>query len=76
MQQQLELEEETTSGLRETFSTLQQELEYKTNKLNKFHNRWLALKQEIKDVKEEHIRDRRELESTQEDLVKYDCYSL
>lgn len=71
MQQQLELEEEQTSGLRETFSTLQQELEYKTSKLNKLHNRWLALKQEMKDVKEEFIRDRRDLEATQEDLVKY-----
>lgn len=71
MQQKLELEEETAMGLRVTFSTLQQELEYKTSKLNKFHNRWLQLKQEMKDVKEEFIRDRREVEQTQEDLVKY-----
>lgn len=56
MQQKLEMEEETASGLRETFTTLQQELEYKTSKLNKFHNRWLQLKQDIHDVKEEFIR--------------------
>lgn len=70
MQQKLEAEETSITGIRETYSNLQQELEIKTNRLNKFHDRWLFLKQEMKDLKTEHIRDRLVWEDNQEELVK------
>jgi len=70
MQQQLELQEESTTEIRETFTSLQQEVELKTRKLKKCYAKCMALKQEISDTKEEHNRDRRELEMTQNELIK------
>lgn len=70
MQQQLELHEESTTEIRETFTSLQQEVELKTRKLKKCYSKCISLKQEIQDTKEEHNRDRRELEMTQNDLIK------
>lgn len=70
MQQQLELQEESTMEIRETFTSLQQEAELKTRKLKKCYAKCMALKQEIQDTKEEHNRDRRELEMTQNELIK------
>lgn len=70
MQQQLELQEESTIEIRETFTSLQQEVELKTRKLKKCYAKCMALKQEIQDTKEEHNRDQRELEMTQNELIK------
>lgn len=70
MQQQLELQEESTMEIRETFTSLQQEVELKTRKLKKCYAKCMALKQEIQDTKDEHNRDRRELEMTQNELIK------
>lgn len=70
MQQQLELQEDSTMEIRETFTSLQQEVELKTRKLKKCYAKCMALKQEIQDTKDEHNRDRRELEGTQNDLIK------
>lgn len=70
MQQQLELHEESTTEIRETFTSLQQEVELKTRKLKKCYTKCMALKQEIQDTKDEHNRDRRELEMTQNELIK------
>lgn len=70
MQQQLELHEESTMEIRETFTSLQQEVELKTRKLKKCYAKCMGLKQEIQDTKDEHNRDRRELEMTQNELIK------
>ncbi|CAO1306448.1 unnamed protein product [Diamesa hyperborea] len=70
MQQQLELHEESTTEIRETFTSLQQEVELKTRKLKKCYAKCMGLKQEITDTKDEHNRDRRELEMTQNELIK------
>lgn len=70
MQQQLELQEESTMEIRETFTSLQQEVELKTRKLKKCYAKCMGLKQEIQDTKEEHNRDQRELEMTQNELIK------
>jgi kinesin family protein 3/17 len=70
MQQQLELQEESTTEIRETFTSLQQEVDTKTRKLKKCYAKCISLKQEIQDTKEEHNRDRRELEMTQNELIK------
>lgn len=70
MQQQLELHEESTMEIRETFTSLQQEVELKTRKLKKYYTKCMALKQELQDTRDEHNRDRRELEMTQNELIK------
>jgi kinesin family protein 3/17 len=70
MQQQLELQEESTMEIRETFTSLQQEVDSKTRKLKKCYTKCISLKQEIQDTKDEHNRDLRELEMTQNELIK------
>ncbi|XP_063220421.1 kinesin-like protein KIF3B isoform X2 [Bacillus rossius redtenbacheri] len=70
MRQQLELQEESAVEIRETYTNLQQEVEVKTRKLKKLFSKLQATKQEIYDVTEEFNRDRRELELTQNELLK------
>ncbi|XP_011297517.1 kinesin-like protein KIF3B [Fopius arisanus] len=70
MQQKLEDEESTTIGVRETYTTLQQEVDVKSKKLRKCFAKLQALKQELEDINGEYNRDRRELEDTQHDLMK------
>lgn len=57
-------------GIRETYSSLQQEVEAKTKKIEEINSKIQAAKQELQDLKDEHIRDRTELELTQNALVK------
>lgn len=45
MQQQLELQEETTLEIRETFKTVQQEVELKTKKLKKCYTKYMVCEQ-------------------------------
>jgi kinesin family member 3B len=70
MQQQLELQEESTMEIRETFTSLSGEVELKTRKLKKCYAKCMALKQEIQDTKDEHNREQRELEMTQNEMIK------
>lgn len=70
MQQQLELQEESTLEIKETVTSLQQEVELKTKKLKKFYAKYMGFKQELVDTRDEHNRDRRELEITQNELIK------
>ncbi|KAL5288869.1 KIF3C family protein [Megaselia abdita] len=70
IQQKLELEEETTLEIRETVTSLEQEVDIKTRKLNKCYGKYLALQQEMTDTKFDHNQDLRELEMTQNELVK------
>ncbi|PSN50934.1 Kinesin-like protein KIF3B [Blattella germanica] len=70
MTQQLDSQEESAIEIRDTYSTLQQEVEIKTKKLKKLFTKLQAVKQEIHDVTEEFNRDRRELELTQNELMK------
>uniref|UniRef100_A0A673HDK1 Kinesin-like protein n=1 Tax=Sinocyclocheilus rhinocerous TaxID=307959 RepID=A0A673HDK1_9TELE len=64
IQQQMLAQDEETLELRETFSSLQQEVEAKTKKLKK------SLKADIQDVNDEHVRSRQELEQTQNELTR------
>lgn len=70
MQQLLESQEESTMEIRETVTSLQQEVDLKTRKLKKCYAKWMALKQELVDTRDEHNRDRRELEMTHNELIK------
>jgi len=66
----LEEQEEKGVELEKTYTSLQQEVEIKTRKLRKLFTKLQACKQDIVDVTEEYNRDRRDLELTQEELLK------
>uniref|UniRef100_A0A3Q3APD7 Kinesin-like protein n=1 Tax=Kryptolebias marmoratus TaxID=37003 RepID=A0A3Q3APD7_KRYMA len=75
IQQQMMLQEEETLEMKETFSSLQQELEHKTKKLKRV--RWSYLKlfavkieDLMNDIIDEHVISRQELEETQDELTR------
>ncbi|KAM9704170.1 kinesin-like protein KIF3C [Menidia menidia] len=70
MQQKMMVQDEETLELRDTFTSLQQEVEAKTKKLKKLYNKLQTIKGEIKDVNDEHVRNRQELEQTQNELTR------
>ncbi|XP_059354196.1 kinesin-like protein KIF3C [Carassius carassius] len=70
IQQQMLSQDEETLELRETFSSLQQEVEAKTKKLKKLYAKLQSLKADIQDVNDEHVRSRQELEQTQNELTR------
>lgn len=70
MQQQLEMQEEGTSEIKETYTSLQQEVDIKTKKLRKLFAKLQSVKTEIQDLQEEHSKERRDLEQTQNELTK------
>ncbi|BFZ03931.1 hypothetical protein BsWGS_06971 [Bradybaena similaris] len=70
MQQKLEEKEETAIEFRETYQTLQQEVDSKTKKLKKLFAKLQATRQEIQDLQEEHSKERQELEQTQMELTR------
>ncbi|CAG5928389.1 unnamed protein product [Menidia menidia] len=70
MQQRMMVQDEETLELRDTFTSLQQEVEAKTKKLKKLYNKLQTIKGEIKDVNDEHVRNRQELEQTQNELTR------
>ncbi|XP_060923632.1 kinesin-like protein KIF3B [Limanda limanda] len=70
MQQQMECRDEETLELKETFTFLQQVVNSKTKKLRKVFTRLQAMKAEIHDIQEAHIKKRQELEQNQNDLTK------
>ena len=67
-----EIEQIETMGeeMEKTYSSLQLEVEAKTKKLRKLFTKLQGVKQEIVDVTEEYNRDRRDLEDTQQQLLK------
>ncbi|MEQ2303187.1 Kinesin-like protein kif3c, partial [Ameca splendens] len=70
MQQQMLIQDEEAVELRDTFTSLQQEVEAKTKKLKKLYAKLQCIKAEIKDVNDEHVRSRQELEQTQNELTR------
>nr|QBH87853.1 kinesin-like protein KIF3B [Larimichthys polyactis] len=70
MQQQMESRDEETLELKETYSSLQQEVDIKTRKLKKLFAKLQAVKAEIHDIQEAHINDRQDLEQTQNELTR------
>ncbi|XP_030261544.1 kinesin-like protein KIF3C isoform X1 [Sparus aurata] len=73
IQQQMLVQDEETLELRETFTSLQQEVEAKTKKLKKYlklYAKLQCIKAEIQDVNDEHVRSRQELEQTQNELTR------
>lgn len=70
IQQQMMLQDEETLEMKETFSTLQQEVELKTKKLKRLYTRLQAVKAEMRDIIDEHVINRQELEQTQHELTR------
>ncbi|TNN33695.1 Kinesin-like protein KIF3B [Liparis tanakae] len=70
MQQQMDCRDEETLELKETYSSLQQEVDIKTKKLKKLFAKLQAVKAEIHDIQEAHINERQELEQTQNELTR------
>ncbi|XP_072553013.1 kinesin-like protein KIF3B [Salminus brasiliensis] len=70
MQQEMDCHDEETLELKETYSSLQQEVDIKTKKLKKLFAKLQAVKAEIHDVQEDHIKERQELEQTQNELTR------
>ncbi|XP_031659514.1 kinesin-like protein KIF3B isoform X1 [Oncorhynchus kisutch] len=70
MKQQVENRDEETLELKETYSSLQQEVDIKTKKLKKLFAKLQAVKTEIYEVQEFHIKERQELEQTQNELTR------
>ena len=70
MRQQLEAQDEEVLDFKENFTSLQQEIEYKTRKLRKMYAKWQSVKQEMSDLSAEFRQQRQELEQAQEVLLK------
>ncbi|XP_003443085.1 kinesin family member 3Cb [Oreochromis niloticus] len=70
IQQQMMLQDEETLEMKETYSSLQQEIELKTKKLKRLCNKLQVLKGEMKEIIDEHITTRQELEQTQNELTR------
>lgn len=66
--QQLEKKEESTLEIKETFTSLQEEVDLKTKKLNKLKSKLKAARAEMADYREEQIRIREDLALTLENL--------
>ncbi|XP_077477867.1 kinesin-like protein KIF3B [Stigmatopora argus] len=70
IQQQMALQDEETLEIRETFSTMQQEVEMKTKKLRKLYTKLQLVWAEMRDALDEHVATRQELEETQNELTR------
>ena len=70
MQQKLEKQEESNLDINRTFTSLQQEVDFKTKKLKKYFAKFQSLKQEIKEISDSNIKEKQELEQTQTDLQR------
>ncbi|KAJ0172839.1 hypothetical protein K1T71_011978 [Dendrolimus kikuchii] len=69
MQQRIDLEEETTAIVTNTFATLQQEVDHKTQRLKKCVSKYACLREEMVELREAHDAERREREAAQAALI-------
>ncbi|XP_053616636.1 kinesin-like protein Klp68D isoform X2 [Plodia interpunctella] len=69
MQQKIDLEEETTAIVTNTFTTLQQEVDHKTQRLKKCLSKYACLREEMVEQREAHDAERREHEALQAALI-------
>ncbi|XP_045504963.1 kinesin-like protein Klp68D [Colias croceus] len=69
MQQKIDLEEETTAIVTNTFTTLQQEVDHKTQRLARCLQKYAALREEAVEQREAHDAERREHEALQAALL-------
>ncbi|XP_015250472.1 PREDICTED: kinesin-like protein KIF3B [Cyprinodon variegatus] len=70
IQQQAGSRDEETLQLKETYSSLHQEVDIKDKKLKKLFSKLQAVKAEIQDIQEGHIKERQESVHTQNELTR------
>ena len=70
IKQKLDEQEENTLEIKETFTSLRQEVELKKRKLKKLFFKLQLVKSEIKDAEEANVTDSQDLEEYQYDLMK------
>lgn len=71
MQQQIELEEENYLGIKTVFTNLQQEVDFKKEKLKRLHAKLQSIRQEIKDMHVDYLKDRQEIAEANDDAAMY-----
>ncbi|KAG5874663.1 hypothetical protein JTB14_012945 [Gonioctena quinquepunctata] len=71
MQQKLELEEETCIELKQVFASLQQQVDYKRDKLKRLNSKLQSLRQEIRDNHEVYVKDRQEIEEANDEAAMH-----
>lgn len=69
MRQKIEVEEETTAIVTNTFATLQQEVDHKTQRLKRCLARYASQREEGVELREAHDAERRDLEALQAALI-------
>ena len=70
IKQKLEEQQLNTIEIKETYTSLQQEVELKKRRLKKLFVKLQMVKSDIKDTEEANSRDRRDLEDYQNDLMR------
>lgn len=69
MQQQIELEEENYMELRQVFVNLQQEVDFKREKLKRIHAKLQSVRQEVRDNYSDYLRDRQDIAEANDDAA-------
>lgn len=67
MQQKIELEEESCIELKQVFASLQQQVDFKKEKLKRLYAKLQSVRQEIKDNHKIYMNDRKEIEEANDD---------
>ena len=70
MAQRLEAQEDNTAEIKQTFANLQQEIEAKSRKLQKFLAKHQQIRLEMQDSSEANSRERQSLESSVSEMNK------
>ncbi|KAG1692022.1 Kinesin-like protein KIF3B [Nymphon striatum] len=70
IQQKLSHQEESALEIKETFTSLQQEVDIKTKRLKKLFAKLQAVTAETRDLQDIHSQERQELEQTQNELTR------
>lgn len=69
MQQKIELEEETCTELKHVFASLQQQVDFKREKLKRLNNKLQSVRQEVRDNHDVYMNDRQEIEEANNDAA-------
>lgn len=71
MQQKIELEEENCLEIKRVFANLQQEVDFKKDKLKRLHTKLQSIRQDVKDMHTDYLKDRQEIAEANDDAAMY-----
>lgn len=69
MQQKIELEEESCMEIKRVFENLQQEVDFKKEKLKRLHSKLQSIRQDVKDMHSDYLKDRQEIAESNDDAA-------